>query len=139
MNVIISITGRRPTIAAPTPTPVKPDSQIGVSMTRLLAEVLEQPLGHLVGAVVEPDLLAHEEDARVALHLLAQGLVQRFAVRDDGHGLSLLVHVGEQLFRGRLRRGLGELHRLVHPVEHVLLDGLDVGLAEEPVAAAALA
>lgn len=33
-QVIISMTGRNPTIAAPTPTPANPSSVIGVSMTR---------------------------------------------------------------------------------------------------------
>ncbi len=33
-HVIISMTGRRPTMAAPTPTPAKPSSVMGVSMTR---------------------------------------------------------------------------------------------------------
>ena len=40
-----------------------------------LAEFLEQALGDLVGAVVHADFLAHEEDAVVALHLLAERLV----------------------------------------------------------------
>ena len=33
--VMISTTGRRPIIAAPTPAPTKPASEIGVSRTRL--------------------------------------------------------------------------------------------------------
>ena len=66
LNVIISTTGRSPSIAAP-------DAHAGEARLAdrrvddaLVAELLEQPLGHLVGAVVEPDLLAHHEDARVA-------------------------------------------------------------------------
>ena len=62
-QVIISMMGRRPTIAAPTPTPAKPSSVIGVSTTRCGAELLEQALAHLVGALVDADFLAHEEDA----------------------------------------------------------------------------
>ena len=34
-QVMNSITGRRPTIAAPTPTPAKPSSVIGVSTIRI--------------------------------------------------------------------------------------------------------
>ena len=40
------------------------------------AEPLEHPLADLVGAVVLGDLLAHEEDAVVALHLLGHRLVR---------------------------------------------------------------
>ncbi len=75
-------------MAAPMPTPVKPDSAIGVSTTRCGAELLQEPLGDLVGALVEPDLLADDEDARIALHLLAQGQVERFAVGHHRHGVS---------------------------------------------------
>src|SRR6185312_14069421 len=46
----------------------------------LLAELLQHPLRHLVGALVMPDLLAHQEDRFIALHLFAHGLVERFAV-----------------------------------------------------------
>ena len=43
LNVIISTTGRRPVIAAPIPTPVNPDSQIGVSTTRRGPNSLRSP------------------------------------------------------------------------------------------------
>ena len=88
LNVIISTIGRSPTIAAPIPTPVKPDLGDGRVDDALLAELLEQPLGHLVGAVVVTDLLAHDEDARVAVHLLAQGDVERLAIGHHRHGVS---------------------------------------------------
>ena len=84
-QVMNSMTGRSPTMAAPTPTPAKPSSVIGVSTTRIGPELVEQPAAHLVGALVDADLLAHEEDVGVALHLLAEGLVQRVAVGDDWH------------------------------------------------------
>ena len=43
LNVIISTTGRSPSIAAPTPMPVKPDSAIGVSMMRCSPNSLSRP------------------------------------------------------------------------------------------------
>ena len=49
-------------------------------------ELVEQPAAHLVGALVDADFLAHEEDVGVALHLLAQGLVERVAVGQGRHG-----------------------------------------------------
>src|SRR3954464_9888659 len=54
----------------------------------LLAELLEQPVGDLEGAVEHPDVLAHQVDLLVALHLLAERLVERLAVADDGHQVS---------------------------------------------------
>ena len=50
-----------------------------------LREVLQQALRHLVRALVVPDLLAHEEDVVVAIHLLAHRLVERLAHADDRH------------------------------------------------------
>ena len=46
----------------------------------LLAELLEQAVGDLERAVEDPDVLAHEDHVLVALHLLAQRLVERLAV-----------------------------------------------------------
>ena len=79
--------GLSPPIAAPVPTPAKPYSVIGVSITRLRPEFVEQPLGDLVGALIFGDLLAHHEDAVVGAHLLGHGVAQRLA-----HGL--LHHLG---------------------------------------------
>jgi hypothetical protein len=47
-----------------------------------LAELLEHPLGDLVGALEDPDLLAHEHHVLVAVHLRAQGLSQSLPVSD---------------------------------------------------------
>jgi hypothetical protein len=43
LKVIISITGLSPSMAAPIPMPVKPDSQIGVSTTRRSPNSLSIP------------------------------------------------------------------------------------------------
>ena len=56
----------------------------------LLAELLEQPGGHLEGAVEDADVLAHEHDALVAQHLLAQRLVERLAVAHHARAGRLL-------------------------------------------------
>ena len=48
-------------------------------------EFLEEPLRHLVGALVETDLLADDEHAIVARHLLAQGEVERFPIGHHRH------------------------------------------------------
>jgi hypothetical protein len=57
---------------------------IGVSITRL-AELLEQPLGDLVGALIFGDFLAHHEDARIGAHFLGHRVAQRFADGDLDH------------------------------------------------------
>ncbi len=43
LKVIISTTGRSPSMAAPTPMPVKPDSQMGVSTMRFSPNSLRSP------------------------------------------------------------------------------------------------
>ena len=80
-QVMNSMIGRSPIIAAPMPTPAKPHSAMGVSITRFSPNFSQHALRHLVGALVVADLFAHEEDALVALHLLGHRLVERFSIR----------------------------------------------------------
>ena len=86
--VMISTTGRRPSIAAPIAS--ADEALLGDRRVAdpLRAELLQQPGGDLVGALEDADLLAHQEDVLVARQLLAQRVVQRLAVGDDGHGLT---------------------------------------------------
>jgi hypothetical protein len=51
----------------------------------LLAELLDEPFGHLEGATVVADVLAKNEDALVALHLFPHPLAQGFQVGDFRH------------------------------------------------------
>ena len=51
-------------------------------------KAVEHPLGDLVGSVVLGNLLTHDEDAVIALHLLAHRLVQSFAIGKNGHDYS---------------------------------------------------
>ena len=81
-QVMNSTIGRSPAMAAPTPMPAKPCSVIGVSITRLCPELVEQSLADLIGALIFRDLLAHQKDAIVAAHLLGHRIPQRLA-----HGL----------------------------------------------------
>ncbi len=62
------------------------------------AEFLQQPLRHLVGALIFGDLFAHDEDVGVAPHLFRHGIAQRLA---DGLG----DHLGAG---GHFRIGLGD-------------------------------
>jgi len=52
------------------------------------AELLQQAAADLVGALVDSDLLTHEEDAIVQLHLFPERLVQRVAVGEGRHQLA---------------------------------------------------
>ncbi len=64
------------------------------------AELIEQALGHFVGALILADLLAHDEHRRIAAHLLGHGVAQRLA-----HGHAHHLGAGRDLgFRPRLRR-----------------------------------
>ena len=91
LSVMISTTGRRPSIAAPIAAPTNPSSQIGVSRTRVGSELGEQPGGDLVGALEDADLLADEEHGLIAGQLRPQGVVQRLPVAHHGHEASLPV------------------------------------------------
>src|SRR5258706_39205 len=48
-------------------------------------ELLRKAIGDLERAAVEPDVLAEDEDALVALHLFPEALAQCFEERDFGH------------------------------------------------------
>ena len=64
------------------------------------AELIEQALGDLVGALILADLLAHDEHRRIAAHLLGHGVAQRLA-----HGHADHLGAGRDLGLGpRLRR-----------------------------------
>ena len=67
------------------------------------AELLQQPLRNLVGALVLGDLLAHHEDGLVLAHLLGHGVPQGLA---HGHGLHR--GVGGKLFHHRIGRLVGD-------------------------------
>ena len=122
-QVMNSTIGLRPAKAAPTPTPAKPYSVIGVSTTRVGPNSSSRPWRHLVGALIFADLLAHDEDRRIAAHLLGHGVAQRLA---HGHGDHL--GAGRDLgFGPRLGR------RYLRPRRRLL----DVGQALAEIAAAA--
>ena len=86
---MMSTTGRRPVIAAPTPRPVKPGFGDRRVDDALLAELLDEAGEHLEGGARLGDVLAEDDDARVAAHLLGQRLADRFAERD----LASVTHV----------------------------------------------
>ncbi len=111
LKVMNSTIGFRPAMAAPTPTPAKPCSVIGVSMTRLRTELLQQALGDLVGALVLGDFLAHDEHVAVAAHFLGHGVAQRLAHRcrhhfGAGRNVGIGLRLGSDGCGGKRARGL---------------------------------
>ena len=71
-----------------------------------LAELIEQALGDLVGALILADLLAHDEHAVVGAHLLGHGVAQRLTHGHGHHlgaGRNLGLGFGARLGRCNLR------------------------------------
>ena len=88
---ISSATGRSPPVAAPMAAPMNADSEIGVSSTRpgnLPVEALGDAEDASPGVVLAGRaraagvVLAHDDHALVAFHLLGDRLVDRLAVGD---------------------------------------------------------
>ena len=50
------------------------------------SKLLEQPLGDRVAAAIAPDVLAHQEDALIRLHRVADRAAYGFAIGELGHG-----------------------------------------------------
>ena len=88
---MMSTTGRMPVIAAPSPSPVIPASEIGESMTRSGPNSSTSPARTLNGVPGLGDVLADQEHASVAAQLLGERLVDRLRrsvssrVADLGH------------------------------------------------------
>ena len=74
MTVITSTIGRMPPSAAPMPAPTNVDSDSGVSRMRSGPNSASSPLLTAYAPPYSPDVLAHQEDARIAAKRLAQGL-----------------------------------------------------------------
>src|ERR1700691_4767863 len=135
---IRSTTGRMPTIAAPAAAPVNPASVIGVLRPR------SAPNSSRKAAVapehVEAHVLAHDEHAIVAAHLLLHRVVDRLQVTDCWHGGRprelvpdrdrVRVDVVERRVQARIRAGLGERHRGRDLRGDVVLDLRDTRLVE---------
>ncbi len=66
-----SAIGRSPIHAAPKQAPTKPSSEIGVSITRSRAELVEQPRRDAERPAEVADVLADQEDAVVVAHGVA--------------------------------------------------------------------
>ncbi len=75
---ITSATARHPLAAAPAAAPVKPSSQMGVSISRSATKFLPQSLGVREAAAALAGPLAHVDDVFVAAHFLGDAVANRF-------------------------------------------------------------
>ena len=78
----ISATGTSPATESPTDAPTIADSEIGVSNTRAVAEPSSSAVGGAEHAAVAADVLAEQDDALVARHLVEQRVADG---REHGH------------------------------------------------------
>src|ERR1700733_15094407 len=141
---IRSTTGRMPTPATPRRASSGPgDPGLGDRRVAdpLRAELIEEAAG---GAEhVEAHVLAHDEHAIVAAHLLLHRVVDRLQVTDCWHGGRprelvpdrdrVRVYVVERRVQARIRAGLGERHRRRNLRGDVVLDLRDTRLVEHAV------
>ena len=67
-------------------------------------EFRQQPFAHRVAAAITADVLAHQKDALVALHCIADRLAHRIAIGDlDRSGLGVSGAMVDRELRGSLR------------------------------------
>ena len=82
---MMSTTGRSPVIAAPTPRPVIPASEIGESSTRSGPNSSTRPASTLNGVPASATSSPRMNTARVARELLLEGGVDRLCERQLEH------------------------------------------------------
>src|SRR6266513_2908030 len=106
---MMSTTGRNPVIAAPTPMPVKPASEIGVSITR------SAPKMHT------------RESRRISSASASRTACANVSSLVATSGINVLIHL---VYR-RVRRGNRKLHRRLHFRPHFFLDLLELSFVRK--------
>src|SRR6266567_2367299 len=107
---MMSTTGRSPVMAAPTPTPVKPASEIGVSTTRSAPNSSTRPERTLKGvpaSATSSPKMHTRESRRISS---ASASLTACANVSSRSGINILLH----LVNTGIGRGNGVLHRRVH-------------------------
>src|SRR4029079_537861 len=120
---MMSTIGRMPVIAAPTPRPVKPASEIGVSMMRSLPNSSTRPVSTLnvVPASATSSPMRTTRGSRrissaIASLIASPNVSSRTAVAVSG--INVLVHLAGV----GIRRVDGEVHRAIHFLDQLFLD-----------------
>ncbi|MCK7496280.1 MAG: hypothetical protein MZW92_39170 [Comamonadaceae bacterium] len=87
---MISTIGRTPRNEAPIARPVKPFSEIGVSITRSGAVFGVQTIGRLVGAAGDADVFTHADDQSDHVAISSSwARLDRFPIHDVCHAVFL--------------------------------------------------
>src|SRR6266851_4532222 len=124
---MMSTTGRKPVIAAPTPIPVKPASEIGVSITRPAPNSSTSPDKTLNG--VPASATSSPKMHTRASRRISSASASRTACANVNSlvatsGINVLVH----LVYGRIRRGNRKLYCRFHLRPHFFLNLLQPSL-----------
>src|SRR4029077_5579230 len=138
---MISTTGLRPVIAAPTPIPVKPGSEMGVSITRSLPNSSTNPERTLKGvpASATSSPITHTRESRrissASASRMASPKVNSLTVVCVAvSGIDVLL----RFIDSRIRRGDGEFHGGIHLCFDLGLNALELRrigelLLDEPI------
>src|SRR5713226_6096822 len=122
---MMSTTGRRPVIAAPTAKPVKPASEMGVSTTRSVPNSSTSPdrtLNGVPASATSSPKIQTRESRRISSASASRIACANVSSLVATSGIYVLVH----LVRGRIRRGNRKLHRRFHFRSHFFLDLLQL-------------
>src|SRR6202790_1707474 len=119
---MMSITGRIPVIAAPTPTPVKPASEMGVSITRGPPNSSPRPDNTLNGvpaSATSSPIMQTVESRRISSASASRTACANVSSRTPVSGINVFTH-----FVGiRIRSGNGKLDRCLHFFADFVLHG----------------
>src|SRR5438309_302115 len=114
---MMSTTGRRPVMAAPTPIPVNPGSEIGVSITRSLPNSSTRPdrtLNGVPASATSSPMMHTRESRRIssasASRMASPNVSSRTVVWVTVSGIDVLL----RLVDGGIGRGDGEFHGGIH-------------------------
>src|ERR1700722_17371997 len=110
---MMSTTGRKPVIAAPTPTPVNPASEIGVSTTREVPNSSTRPdktLNGVPASATSSPMMNTRESRRISSASASRTASAKVISRTAVSGIHVLV----DLLHAGIRCGDGELHGVIH-------------------------
>src|SRR5574341_330138 len=125
---MMSTTGRRPVMAAPTPNPVMPASEIGVSITRSVPNSSTRPVNTLKGVPASATSSPRTKtrgSRRISSANASRIASAKVSARPGASGIDMLMHLAHVRVRSvhrELRRRFDRgLHVRLNPVQHGLL------------------
>src|SRR5690242_14415312 len=122
---MMSTTGRMPVMAAPTPRPVKPASEMGVSTTRSLPNSSTRPESTLKGvpaSATSSPMMNTRGSRRISSARASRTAWAKVSSRPFS-GIDVLLH----FFRAGIGSSDGELHCRLHVLFYLSLNALEIG------------